>query len=41
LEEARKAVNAALEVFMQAGQEQYRDYFEDCLREIDGQLAAQ
>jgi hypothetical protein len=41
LEEARKAVNAAFEVFMQAGQEQYRAYFQDCLREIDGQLAAQ
>jgi hypothetical protein len=39
LEEARKVVNAAFEVFMQAGQEQYRAYFEDCLREIDGQLA--
>ena len=41
LEEARKAVNAAFEVFMQAGQEHYRRYFEDRLREIDGQLAAQ
>jgi tetratricopeptide (TPR) repeat protein len=40
LEEARKAISAAFEVYMQAGQEQYRHYFEDRLREIDGQLAA-
>src|SRR5512132_1835085 len=39
LEEVRKAVNAAFEVLMQAGQEHYRRYFEDRLREIDGQLA--
>jgi tetratricopeptide (TPR) repeat protein len=41
LEAARKAVNAAFEVVMQAGQEHRRRYFEDRLREIDGQLAAQ
>jgi hypothetical protein len=41
LEEARKAVNAAFEVYMQAGEKHYRRYFEDRLREIDGQLAAQ
>ncbi len=41
LEEARRAVNAAFEVSMQAGQEHHRRYFEDRLREIDGQLAAQ
>jgi hypothetical protein len=41
LEEARKAVNAAFEVVMQAGQEHHRRYFEDRLREIDGQLAVQ
>jgi hypothetical protein len=41
LEEARKAVNAAFEVVMQAGQEHRRRYFEDRLREIDGQLAVQ
>jgi hypothetical protein len=41
LEEARKAVNAAFDVFMHAGQEHYRHYFEDRLREIDRQLAAQ
>ena len=41
LEEARKAVNAAFEVSMQAGQEHHRRYFEDRLREIDGQLAVQ
>jgi hypothetical protein len=39
LEEARKAVNAAFEVSMQAGQEHYRRYFEDRLH--DGQLAVQ
>jgi hypothetical protein len=39
LEEARKAVNAAFEVVMHAGQEHRRRYFEDRLREIDGQLA--
>jgi hypothetical protein len=39
LEEARKAVNVAFEVFMQAGQEHHRRYFE--VREIDGQLAVQ
>jgi tetratricopeptide (TPR) repeat protein len=39
LEEARKAVDAAFEVLMQAGQEHRRRYFEDRLREIDGQLA--
>ena len=41
LEEARRAVNAAFEVSMQAGQEHHRRYYEDRLREIDGQLAAQ
>jgi tetratricopeptide (TPR) repeat protein len=41
LEEARKAVNAAFEVVMQAGQEHHRRYFENRLREIDGQLAVQ
>ena len=40
LREARTAISAAFEVFMQAGQEQYRDYFEDRLREIDKQIAA-
>jgi hypothetical protein len=39
LEEARKAVNAAFEVYMQAAQEHHRRYFEDRLREIGGQLA--
>jgi hypothetical protein len=39
LEEARRAVNAAFEVFMQVGQEHHPPYFEDRLREIDGQLA--
>ena len=38
LREARNAISAAFEVFMQAGQEQYRDYFEDRLREIDEQI---
>jgi hypothetical protein len=41
LEEAPKAVKAAFEVFMQAGQENYRRYFEDSLRKIDSQLAVQ
>jgi hypothetical protein len=41
LEEARKVVNAAFEVFMHAGQEHHRRYFEDRLREIDGKLAVQ
>ena len=39
LTEARTAISAAFEVFMQAGQEQYRDDFEDRLREIDQQIA--
>ena len=37
--EARTAINGAFEVFMQAGQEQYRDFFEVLLREIDKQIA--
>jgi hypothetical protein len=41
LEEARNAVNAAFDVFMQAGQEHYRPYFEDRLQAIDRQLAVQ
>jgi hypothetical protein len=41
LEEARNAVNAASDVFMQAGQEHYRPYFEDRLQAIDRQLAVQ
>ena len=41
LEQARIAVNVAFEVRMQAGQEHYRQYLEDRLREIDGKLAAQ
>jgi IS5 family transposase len=32
LKEARKAVDAAFEGFVQAGQQQYRRYFEDRLR---------
>ena len=40
LEEARKAVDAAFEAVMQAGQEHYKRYFEDRLCEIDRQLAA-
>ena len=39
LAEARKAVDAAFEVFMQAGQEQYRSYFENRLSELDRQIA--
>jgi tetratricopeptide (TPR) repeat protein len=38
--EARRAVEGAFEIFMQAGQEQYRGYFEDRLQEIDRQIAA-
>lgn len=41
LEEAQKAVSAAFEVFMQAGQEHHRHYFESRLREIDGRLSVQ
>jgi tetratricopeptide (TPR) repeat protein len=40
LREARTAISVAFEVFMQAGQEQYRDDFEDRLRKIDQQIAA-
>jgi hypothetical protein len=40
LAEARKAIEAAFDVFMQAGQEQYRGYFEDRLGKIDRQIAA-
>jgi tetratricopeptide (TPR) repeat protein len=39
LVEARKAIEAAFDVYMQAGQEQYRGYFEDRLRAIDQQIA--
>jgi hypothetical protein len=38
LREARTAINVAFEVFIQAGQEQHRDYFEDRLRKIDKQI---
>jgi hypothetical protein len=38
LRAARIAISAAFEVFMQAGQEQYRDDFEDRLRQIDKQI---
>jgi hypothetical protein len=42
LEEAREAINAAFEVFMQAGQEHRRRYFEDRLPEkINRQLAVE
>jgi hypothetical protein len=39
LQEARSAVNAAFELYMQAGQEQHRSYFENRLRELDGKIA--
>ena len=35
LNEAREAIDAAFGIFIQAGQERYRAYFEDRLREID------
>jgi hypothetical protein len=32
-------VNAAFELYMQAGQEQHRSYFENRLRQLDGKIA--
>jgi tetratricopeptide (TPR) repeat protein len=39
LKEAREAIAAAFEVYMQAGQEQHRAYFEQRLTEIDQKIA--
>lgn len=39
LREARRSINAAFEVDMEAGQEHYRAYYENRLRELDGQIA--
>jgi tetratricopeptide (TPR) repeat protein len=39
LKEARNAIEAAFDLFMEAGQEQHRLYFEDLLIEIDGKIA--
>jgi hypothetical protein len=39
LREARESIAAAFEVFMQAGQEQHRAYFEARLSEIDRKIA--
>jgi hypothetical protein len=39
LEEARKAISAAFEVVLEAGQEQHRPYFEDRLNEINRKIA--
>ena len=39
LKEARKAIAAAFDVFMQAGQEHYRAYFEARLSKIDRKIA--
>ena len=40
LEEARKAISAAFDVFMQAGQQQHRSYFEARLHKIDQRISA-
>lgn len=37
--EARKAIEGAFEIFMQAGQEQYRSYFQNRLSELDRRIA--
>jgi len=39
LKDARSAIGAAFEVFMQAGQEQHRAYFEKRLSKIDRKIA--
>ncbi len=40
LRDARASVSAAFEVIMQSGQEQYRGYFEERLRQLDDEIAA-
>jgi hypothetical protein len=37
--DARNGIDAAFNVFMQAGQEHHRAYFEARLNEIDGKIA--
>jgi hypothetical protein len=39
LKEAREAIAAAFGVFVQAGQEHYRTYFEERLRDLDRKIA--